>query len=115
MNLFLETVARIAFAMALLCNLGSAQQAPPNACEMVKNILAEASDLKPGRSRADLEKAFTVSSFSTRNAATYTSKNCHYIAIDIEFHPADSPEGPPLPTDKIVKVSRPYLALPNMD
>jgi hypothetical protein len=43
-------------------------------------------------------------------------KDCKYVKIEVEF----SPSGPSelrsfLPTDKVIKVSKPYLELPDMD
>jgi len=97
------------------CGLSYAgQQTAIQLCNTVREILDSASAVKVGMNRADLEKSFTVGSFGFRTAATYVSKSCRYVAVDVEFEPAASSVNVS-PADKITKISRPYLAYPSMD
>jgi hypothetical protein len=102
--------------LGLICiALRPSAQQKSDACETIRSILADASAVNPGMSRADLEKEFRPTSFTFRNAATYISRKCSYVAVDVEFDTTASHEGPPEPDDKITKISRPYLAIPSMD
>lgn len=103
--------------LILICgwNLCFAQQLRPQPCDTIKAVLDDMSAIKPGASRADLEKSFSIGSFTFRGAATYVSKRCQYLAIDVEFDPDPSSPTAPSPADKIKKTSRVYLAYPSMD
>jgi hypothetical protein len=70
--------------------------------------------IKVGMSRSDLVKLFTTEGgLSTISRRTYVYRQCLYIKVDVKFA-ASSCDGE-LPTDKIVEVSRPYLAWSVMD
>jgi len=57
--------------------------------------------------RSDLMKVFTTEGgVSTISQRTYVYRQCPYIKVDVKFANRDRE----LPTDKIVEVSRPYLA-----
>ena len=108
-------IAFVLQALAICICIGLSAQEKPDACETVRAILADASALHPGMTRADLEKEFKPSSLTFRSAATYISKRCSYVAMDVAFDISNSLPGPELPDDKIKTISRPYLALPSAD
>ena len=63
-------------------------------------------------SRADLLKVFTEEGgLSTRTWRRYVYRECLYIKVDVEFEPAGNTEDklPERPTDKITKISKPFL------
>lgn len=90
------------------------QQQKTDDCETVKAILAGASAIHQGMSRAEFEKVFEPASFTFRTSATYVSRKCAFVAVDVEFDTSGSPEGLK-PNDRIAKISRAYLALPSKD
>jgi hypothetical protein len=67
-----------------------------------------------GMTRADLMKVFTTEGglYST-SRRTYVYQQCPYIKVDVKFTASSRREESP--TDKIVEISRPYLALSVMD
>ena len=70
--------------------------------------------IKVGMTRSDLTNLFTTEGgLSTTSQRTYAYRQCPYIKVDVRFD-ASSREKE-LPTDKIVEVSRPYLAWSVMD
>jgi hypothetical protein len=70
--------------------------------------------LKISVTRSDLMKIFTSEGgLSTTSQRTYVYRHCPYIKVDVKF--AASSHDEELPTDKIVEVSRPYLAWSIMD
>jgi hypothetical protein len=65
--------------------------------------------IKVGMTRSDLTNLFTTEGgLSTPSQHTYVYRQCPYIKVDVRF--ATSNPEKELPTDKIVEVSRPYLA-----
>ena len=80
----------------------------------VASVLKAAQTIKVGMTRADLTKLFTVEGgLSTPSQRTYVYKLCPYIKIDVKF--AASSRTEELTNDKIVEISRPYLAWSVMD
>jgi hypothetical protein len=70
--------------------------------------------IKVGMTRSDLMKLFTTEGgLSTTSRRTYVFRQCPYIKVDVKFA-ALSRDGE-LQTDKIVEVSRPFLAWSVMD
>ena len=64
--------------------------------------------------RSDLAKIFTTEGgISTTSQPTYIYRQCPYIKIDVKF--SSSSRDRELPADRIVEVSRPYLAWSVMD
>ena len=108
-------VGLIVLASICICVSSGAQQQNSYACETVRSILADASAIRSGMSRAELEEKFVPASFTFRTSATYVSRKCAYVAVDVEFDTNGSPDGHAKPEDKIVKISRPYLAMPSKD
>jgi len=82
--------------------------------EQVREILTEATSLKPGHTRADLQKYFTAEAgLSTPVQRTYVSKRCPYIKIDVQFRPVKTRKQSP--GDVIQGISKPYLAMTIVD
>ncbi len=83
-------------------------------CGLVRGALFDVSHLKPGMTRADIERNFITDGGAMRMTdGRYLYRRCHYIKIDATFtlaHPQTiSPE------DTIVSVSKPYLEQPIAD
>lgn len=65
--------------------------------------------IKVGMTRAELTTVFTTEGgLSTTSQRTDVYRQCPYIKVDVTFAALSREEE--LPSDKIVKVSRPYLA-----
>lgn len=74
----------------------------------IVNVLHAIETIKPGMIRSDLARLFTTEGgLSTFAQSTYVYRQCPYIKIDVTFSTSGKQE---LPTDKILEVSRPYLA-----
>ena len=75
----------------------------------IANALQVMQAVKVGMTRSDLLKVFTTEGgLSTTSQQTYVYRQCPYIKVDVRF--AASSDEKELPTDKIVEISRPYLA-----
>lgn len=86
----------------------------PPGCGLVRGALYDALYLKPGMTRADIERNFITDGGAMRMTdGRYLYRRCHYIKIDVTFtlvRPKTiSPE------DTIVSVSKPYLEQPIAD
>ena len=80
----------------------------------ISGVLKEAQTIKAGMTRSDLMKVFTTEGgLSTTSQRKYVYRQCPYIKIDVKFAAASPSEE--LPTDKIVRVSHPYLEWSIMD
>jgi len=80
----------------------------------IVDVLRRIETLKVGMTRSDLEKTFTTEGgISTATTGTYVLRECRFIKIDVKFQAAKLLEE--RPTDKIVEISRPYLAWAVMD
>jgi hypothetical protein len=78
------------------------------------DVLNAMQSIKVGMTRSDLMKVFTTEGgISTTSQRTYVYRQCPYIKVDVKF--AASSRHEEHPTDKIVDVSRPYLAWSVMD
>lgn len=83
--------------------------------EWVDHVLAAIATIKPGMARRDLWSVLDPDGgLSTRTHGRYIYKHCPYIKVDVEFLPADHGQ-PEKPEDRIVRISRPYLANPVYD
>jgi hypothetical protein len=106
--------------LALLCilcvsavALSESQQNPAQIererTEWITGVLEAIQTIKVGMTRAELMKIFTTEGgLSTTSQRTYVYRQCRYIKIDVKF--AASSSGEELAADRIVEVSRPYLA-----
>jgi len=75
----------------------------------IANALQVMQAVKVGMTRSDLLRVFTTEGgLSTSAQRTYVYRRCPYIKVDVRF--AASSREKELPTDKIVEISRPYLA-----
>jgi len=82
--------------------------------EWIAGALNRMQTIKVGMTRSDLVKLFTTEGgLSTTFQRTYVYREYPYIKVDVKFA-ASSRDGE-RPTDKIVEVSRPYLAWLVMD
>ena len=87
---------------------------PPSQIELdqtawIAGVLNAMQTIKVGITRLDLLKLFTTEGgLSTTSQRTYVYLQCPYFKVDVKF--AASSRDRELPTDKIVEVSRPYLA-----
>jgi hypothetical protein len=86
--------------------------------QWVGSVLPWTADIKPGMTRKDLLRVFTVEGgISTRTQRTYVLKGCSYIHVDVEFLPAANGQDPSteMSDDKILRISKPYLDSFQMD
>src|SRR5690242_11716710 len=108
---------RIVFAIVLM--LTATSLAPTQTTETneehakwIANVMDSIQTIKPGMTREDLLKVFTTEGgLSFRLRRTYVYKECPYIKVTVEFEAAENPNDglTEMPSDKIVKVSAPFL------
>jgi len=92
-----------------------AGQIEQNHTEWVQHVLASIRTVQPGMTRRDLLSVLDPDGgLSTRTQGTYIYKHCPYIKVDVEFFRADR-GATEKPGDRIVRISRPYLADPVYD
>jgi hypothetical protein len=117
----MDRLARFVF-VCILSVSPMAQSDPPQTPSQIEGehttwiagALKSMQTIKVGMMRLDLVKLFTTEGgLSTTSQRTYVYRQCPYIKVDVKFA-ASSLVGE-LPTDKIVEVSRPYLAWSVMD
>jgi hypothetical protein len=95
-------------------SLISAQEIDPDRehTEWVASVMDSIQTVKPGNTREDLLKVFTTEGgFSSRLHRTYVYKGCRYIKVTVEFEPVEKRDDSftEMPTDRIVKISTPFL------
>jgi hypothetical protein len=84
--------------------------------QWVGSVLAWTADIKPGMTRKDLLRVFSVEGgISTRTRRTYVLKQCFYIHADVEFLPVGNNPLNEMLDDKILKISKPYLDYSHID
>lgn len=89
----------------------------------VADAMIRMQTIKTGMTREKLLTVFQEEGgLSTRLRRTFVSQDCPYFKVDVEFEPADSPDGVEeqkwlngRSEDKIVKISGPYLQFSIMD
>jgi len=88
-----------------------------NECALVSGALKAVQELAPGSSRALLEQKFEVDGgMQFPGNSRYLFRQCPYVKIDVEFQgDGIKDRAALLPTDKIVRVSKPYLEYPSSD
>jgi hypothetical protein len=75
----------------------------------IASVLRAVQTIKVGMTRSELMTGFTTEGgISTTSQRTYVYRQCPYIKVDVKFAAWSREEE--LPTDKIVQISRPYLA-----
>jgi hypothetical protein len=86
-------------------------------CDLIRQALEEASRIKSGMTRREVEKHFKPDGgLQARQETRYLYSKCNYIRIDIDFKvepPSDRTESSPY--DIVVKVLTPYLDNPTAD
>ena len=104
--------------VVLFSTLGAfgGQTSPDDNCAAIRDALKEIGELKPGDSRAQLERSFELDGgLNSRTNTRYVFKKCQYIKVEVEFPTTGNGTAAFSPTDKIVKVSRLYLENPVYD
>ena len=80
----------------------------------VAKSLTEMQKIGTENTRSELLRVFKgAGGLSTRRNRTYVYRDCPYFNVDVEFEPVGPPVSQVLgegPNDKIIKISRPYLA-----
>ena len=108
-----------AFVFVGVLSLSAVSQSqPPGSADdhtvWIAAALRAMQTIKVGMTRADLMKVFTTEGgLSTTSQRTYVYRECPYIKVDVKF--ATSSREEERVTDKIVEISRPYLAWSVMD
>jgi hypothetical protein len=79
----------------------------------IAKVLKQIDSIHPGMTRKDLLPVFRMDGgLSGRTQSTYVYKDCPYIKVDVVFSaigPMEDDE------DRVLSISRPYLAFPVMD
>ena len=78
----------------------------------IATSLKEIESMRVGMTRDDLLKVFKEEGgISTRTWRRYVYRDCKYIKVDVEFEPVGEFENKSIqsPSDKIVKISEPFL------
>lgn len=90
------------------------QQAP--CCSIVEQALASVNNIKPGMTRADVEKDFVLDGgLDFIGTSIYTYKKCLLIKIRVDFSIAKPGKNVDSPNDVVKSVSQPYLQYPIRD
>ena len=86
--------------------------------EWIHSVLRTTISIRPGMTRGDLLRVFTTEGgLATRSQRTYVYKTCPYIKVAVEFEPVEKKDDHTLelPSDRITKISRPYLEFSVLD
>jgi hypothetical protein len=88
-----------------------------DSCNEATGVLNTIRDIQAGDTRSKVELNFEEDGGMQFPPQTrYVWKDCKYVKIEVEFSPSGPSESRSfLPTDKVIKVSKPYLELPDMD
>ena len=113
------------FTFSLLGFISAAAILPPSASrgtdehtEWIAKSLKEIETVKVGMTRVDLLRVFKEEGgLSTRTSRRYVYRDCPYIKVDVEFEPVGAPgnQTNESPSDKIIKISKPFLEWSIMD
>jgi hypothetical protein len=115
------TVAKLSIFLAL--TLGpivfyhpAQQPQPASGCRLLEQALADYGQLKPGGSRAEVERYFSRDGgFQTSGSTRYVYAKCEYLHVDIEFEVAKPSDVTLSSTDKVTKISKLYAEYPAKD
>jgi hypothetical protein len=93
---------------------GTMRQHPTgDQCSVVHDAYEQASKLKPGMTRADIERAWTHDGgLDAIGHSRYIFSRCEYIQIGVEFRSVGDRQSS---ADVIKSVSGPYIAPPALD
>ena len=109
------TLFALFFCFVLVSSI-NAQSPPKSGCDVLVQALQDTQMLKPGDMRVKLDENFLLDGgLQFRTKTRYMFKKCHYIRIDVDFEVPTDNKMEFAPTDKILSVSKPYLAYPTMD
>ena len=86
----------------------------------VSDVLKSIETIKIGMTRQELRKVFTTEGdlltlfemeggIRATTHGTFAHRHCPYIKVDVEFAPTHEGQREELPTDRIAKISRPFL------
>ena len=76
----------------------------------VSDVLKSIETIKIGMTRQELRKVFTTEGgISFVRQRRYIHRECAYIKVDVEFAPTHEGQREELPTDRIARISRPFL------
>jgi hypothetical protein len=118
-SLILLTLAFLIASPALINSAARTQVGPRNHSVWIAKSLKEMETIQVGMTRADLRKVFRAEGgLSTRKWRQYVYRECPYIKVEVEFEPVGEKEPPEFTEgskDKIVKISRPFLAWSVLD
>jgi len=85
-------------------------------CETIQQALLAHDKLKPGMTRAEVEKIFHIAGGMTfRGRTTYVYPKCEYITVDVEFEPDRGYKSEFSATDVVKKVGQLYIRYPAYD
>jgi len=102
--------------LGILCLPAAGQT--ETSCGWIESQLSEINNIKAGSTRADLEKLFNHDGGITElSALRYVYKKCPYIKVEVEFedYMKFRKPGSQSPSDRIVRISKPYLEHPFLD
>jgi len=72
--------------------------------------LPELESIQAGMTREQLLKVFSEEGgISQCQHRRYVYRRCPFVKVDVDFAPAGDPGGPESPSDRITKISRPFL------
>lgn len=112
----MKTIITFLTAGLILCSFGTPSFADrsvdKNLTQQVSDILKECEKIKPGMTRAELLKIFTIEGgISTAKQRTFVYRSCLIIKADVDFALSDPKQNvlEERPTDTVSKISKPYL------
>jgi uncharacterized protein YecT (DUF1311 family) len=83
---------------------------------LIREALKQISELRPGDSRMLLERNFEQDGgLQFARHSRYVLKKCQFIKVDVEFSGEGIDNRAALPSDTVVRVSRPYVEYPSAD
>lgn len=94
-------------------SLSSGQWNKADYVEALAECQKGAAKIKVGSTRKELKELYVEGGgFSMRSARNYVYKGCPYVRVDVEFEPVENNQDhtKEYPTDKIRKISKPYIS-----
>jgi hypothetical protein len=113
-----STKAAVLFLTSLLLITGVNAQhdkAAPDQCAVVESAFKDARNIRPGSTRADVERAFVADGGLTFPSPTrYVYRKCEFLKLDVEFQIDPNGKGFS-PSDVVTGVSKLYVDYPHRD
>ncbi len=113
---FMKRLVTLLAATLVMCSFSTLSLAgdsvDENLTKQISETLRECQKIKPGMTRAELLKIFTVEGgLSTASHQIFVYRACHYVKVEVDFTLSDPKQGlfERRPTDTISKISKPYL------